>query len=228
MPAVCLTSQHPLSTTTKLKIWKQFYRLTFNGNVCKISLGSWPRRLLNDGGSEGLGIWIDSFCSVNNFPMSSPQSISRFCHCSRDHSHSLSTTLVIGSWTKLYNQFWKPSQGLAHKLLMLMWTYLNHGKWIFSEWLPFIQIQMRYAKRIQMSYGLQQATSNGSAGIKAFKGQPGCVLQGIHAQLPFETKHMVFFQSCVSLIGLRNSQHANALVNTVCVAWAMCGIWIVP
>ena len=64
------------------------------GTFCKISLGTRPRRLLNDGGSEGLGIWIDSFRGVNNFPAgfeptSSPQRISTCSHCTRDHSPTL-------------------------------------------------------------------------------------------------------------------------------------------
>jgi hypothetical protein len=35
----------------------ELYRLTFYGNICKISLGSQPQRFLsNDGGCKGLGI----------------------------------------------------------------------------------------------------------------------------------------------------------------------------
>jgi hypothetical protein len=38
------------------RIKNKLYRLIFYGNVCKFSLGTQPRRLLNDGGSKGLGI----------------------------------------------------------------------------------------------------------------------------------------------------------------------------
>ncbi len=72
----------------------------FMGTFCKNSLGTRPRRLLNDGGSERLGIRIDIFCGVNNFPAgfkptSSPQRLSTCSHCTRDHSRAFHPWTVV-------------------------------------------------------------------------------------------------------------------------------------
>jgi hypothetical protein len=73
------------------------------GTFCNISLGTRPWRLLNDGGSDGLGIWIDSFSGVNDFPAgfeptSSPQRISTFSHCTRDHSLDNAHCSFVAAW----------------------------------------------------------------------------------------------------------------------------------
>jgi hypothetical protein len=44
------------SMKKKFKNLERIIQVNLYGNVCKISLGTQPRRLLNDGGSEGLGI----------------------------------------------------------------------------------------------------------------------------------------------------------------------------
>ena len=97
------------------------------GTFCKISLGTQPWRLLNDGGSEGLGIWIDSFCGVNNFhagfePTSSPQRISTFSHCTRDHS----LVLVVYKERICCKQQYATSvsySGFQHENIFLTWRH---------------------------------------------------------------------------------------------------------
>ncbi len=89
--------QHAQAVDTKNL--EQIIQVNLLWNVCKISLGTRPQRLLNDEGSKGLGIWIDSFCGVNNFPAgfeptSSPQRISTCSLCTRDHSLSSCWYLV--------------------------------------------------------------------------------------------------------------------------------------